>query len=359
MKLALKCNLRTLRKQRGLTQAQLAEAMGVTTGAVSKWEKGQSTPELGLLMELADFFDLSVDALLGFAPRSNDKTTTAERLKTLKREKRLKEGVFEAEKALQRYPNDFRIVYESAELYQVLGIQTKDVDQLKRAVDLLSRACLLIGQNTDENISELMLRINIARTYLAMGQNETGIRLLKQYNPCGVSNSEIGLALSQDEKSLDEAETYLAEALILSINALIATASGFANVFVNRKQPKEATNVLLWLADVLRGLQTSERESYLVKAEATLMLECAHLQLQMGQAKQASASLQTAREAALRFDAAPDYSVPSVRWCKSARPGTAFDNFGETAMEGLLHRLSEKDDLKLTALWKEINHDQN
>lgn len=48
-------NIRAFRKARSLTQEQLAEVLGVTTGAVYKWEARLSQPELGMLMELADF----------------------------------------------------------------------------------------------------------------------------------------------------------------------------------------------------------------------------------------------------------------------------------------------------------------
>ena len=58
-------NIRVLRKERSLTQEQLAEVLGVTTGAVYKWEAKLSQPELNMVMELADFFDTSVDVLLG------------------------------------------------------------------------------------------------------------------------------------------------------------------------------------------------------------------------------------------------------------------------------------------------------
>ena len=61
-------NIRVFRKERGLTQEQLAEVLGVTVGAVYKWEAKLSLPELSLIMELADFFDLSVDALLAARP---------------------------------------------------------------------------------------------------------------------------------------------------------------------------------------------------------------------------------------------------------------------------------------------------
>lgn len=47
--------IRFYRRQEGLTQEQLAEAMGVSVAAVSKWEQGQSLPEIPMLMELADF----------------------------------------------------------------------------------------------------------------------------------------------------------------------------------------------------------------------------------------------------------------------------------------------------------------
>ena len=66
MKIMLAENIRQFRKERKLTQEKLAEALGVTVGAVYKWESGQSQPELATLMEIADFFDISVDLLLGY-----------------------------------------------------------------------------------------------------------------------------------------------------------------------------------------------------------------------------------------------------------------------------------------------------
>lgn len=57
-----------LRKAKGLTQEQLAEKVGVSAQAVSKWENDVSCPDITLLPLLADLFDVSVDELLGVKP---------------------------------------------------------------------------------------------------------------------------------------------------------------------------------------------------------------------------------------------------------------------------------------------------
>ena len=46
MKLKLHENIKAFRRERGLTQEKLAEALGVTVGAVSKWENGNNTPDI-------------------------------------------------------------------------------------------------------------------------------------------------------------------------------------------------------------------------------------------------------------------------------------------------------------------------
>jgi len=54
-----------LRKQKGLTQEQLANVLGVTNQSVSKWESGQCCPDIQLLPAIATLFEVSVDELLG------------------------------------------------------------------------------------------------------------------------------------------------------------------------------------------------------------------------------------------------------------------------------------------------------
>ena len=58
-------NLKTLRRNKGITQEELAARLNVIRQTISKWEKGQSVPDAEMLVKLAEIFEVSVSQLLG------------------------------------------------------------------------------------------------------------------------------------------------------------------------------------------------------------------------------------------------------------------------------------------------------
>ncbi len=57
-------NITDLRKSHGLTQIELAEKLNYSDKAISKWERGESVPEVGVLKEIADMFGVTLDYLV-------------------------------------------------------------------------------------------------------------------------------------------------------------------------------------------------------------------------------------------------------------------------------------------------------
>lgn len=57
--------IKELRLEKGISQAALAKAIGVSQKAVDFWEKGENEPKASYILKLADFFDVSTDYLLG------------------------------------------------------------------------------------------------------------------------------------------------------------------------------------------------------------------------------------------------------------------------------------------------------
>lgn len=56
--------LKELRKQKGLTQRQLAEILGVSDRSVSRWESGNNMPDLSILVELADYYEIDIREII-------------------------------------------------------------------------------------------------------------------------------------------------------------------------------------------------------------------------------------------------------------------------------------------------------
>lgn len=72
MYLKLAENIIMLRRKKGVTQDQLAAFLGVTKASVSKWETKQSYPDILLLPQIAAYFDVSIDTLLGYEPQLSE-----------------------------------------------------------------------------------------------------------------------------------------------------------------------------------------------------------------------------------------------------------------------------------------------
>ena len=355
MNIKLSDNIRTFRKARSLTQEQLAEALGVTVGAVYKWEAGLSTPDISLIIALADLFDTSVDVLLGYEVKSNKQAAAVTRLKEYLHNKD-KRGLAEAEKALLRYPNSFDVVHQSATVYYMFGIMTCDRTLLHRAVELLERSILLLGQNTDPEISELSLYCDIAGAYSSLGDNEKALDILKTNNPCGINNDVIGLWLAGICDRPDEAVEYLSTALVDALASLFRIVNGYTNVLFKNNDFAAGASILQLALDFFSGLKVPGKVSFLDKlcADFTVCLAFAHHKL--GKHAQARLSLWTAKRLADTFDSAPDYAVDSVRYVHTAQRHTVFDDFGATAAEGVNHAVQDMECPEFTALWDEIDH---
>ena len=109
MTIYLSENLKRLRREKGFTQETLADFLGVTFQSVSKWERGESYPDITMLPEIAGFFKVSVDDLLG-VNRAEDEAEIVKELEAYDNltDKKLKLEIINRLK--EKFPNDFRIL---------------------------------------------------------------------------------------------------------------------------------------------------------------------------------------------------------------------------------------------------------
>ena len=127
-------HIRNIRKQRGLKQEQLAEAMGVSVASVSKWENGQCAPELLVLIELADFFEVSIDTLVGHNLHADRMAALIAQLEDAGSNRDEEKASALCEKILRNYPNDVRAVEACSDAYYQLHIYTAKKVYMERCI---------------------------------------------------------------------------------------------------------------------------------------------------------------------------------------------------------------------------------
>ena len=157
------------RKEKELTQEELAKLMGVSKSSVSKWETGQTYPDIYLLPELATYFNISIDTLMGYEPSLTKKqirdiyTELSEKFGT----EPFEEVFEEFERLIKKYYASDSFLIQMATLllnYSNFADKSRQKDMLDYIIKLAKRvksetteASLLTQANTLEAFCQLQL----------------------------------------------------------------------------------------------------------------------------------------------------------------------------------------------------------
>lgn len=116
MKITLGENLRAMRNKESITQEQLAEALEVSPQAVSRWENEAAFPDISLLPVIANYFDVSVDYLLGVDTAHKQKETDniIETDKKLRSEGKTRESVNFLREKVKEFPSNPEMLHRLA-----------------------------------------------------------------------------------------------------------------------------------------------------------------------------------------------------------------------------------------------------
>lgn len=127
-------NIKTIRKQAGLTQEELALHIGVTPQAVSRWENGTGMPDISLVVPLAKTLNVSADYLFGLEENKYDDNIYVKLRRQI--EKIENEAETKKQAALSSCQFMLKKVYEAPDNYIYAVFYVEQVANLSRFVDL-------------------------------------------------------------------------------------------------------------------------------------------------------------------------------------------------------------------------------
>ncbi len=358
MKLNLPENIRYFRKEKHLTQDQLAEALGVTVGAVSKWESGATTPELNMLVDIAAFFDLSVDALLGYRIENSTLPELLDQIQRHRERGELNESLRLCNLGLQKFPNQFDMAYQAALTWFEHGAAQDDDPTLARSQDLFRLALTLIHQNKNPEINEWLLKNQLAESYLHRNMPEQCLQIYRENNPGGVNNSRIAQLLSDVMRRHDEALPYTKLAFRRMTEDMISTVAALSSAYYRKKEYDQSFAVMEWLLAALEGLRPEDGFCETDMILCNLIHSLGEAYYGAGNREAAKATLLRAYRLAKAYDAFPREKLVVCRFFEGRAEGPyLYKNLAPDAGTLLARRriwLVEEFGPDFDALWNEI-----
>lgn len=153
MTIYLSENIKRLRHEKGVTQENLADFLGVSFQSISNWERSESYPDITLLPMIAAFFNVTVDELLGMNKALSQKKTDEylEFYETM-RFKDTHQTFEKFQNAVKEFPADFRIIVRYMELLMCEKTEKDSPDYEKTSQELLAIYENIQNHCTDDSI---------------------------------------------------------------------------------------------------------------------------------------------------------------------------------------------------------------
>lgn len=295
MELHIARELKNLRKRRDLTQEELANILGVTPQAVSKWERGEGCPDVALLPGIAVFFGVSLDELFGMAElrgRARLEEYHA-RWKACNDAGENERGVRLMREALREYPGESLLTVQL-----VVSLEKCDGSAEKRAQNRAEAIALSerLARDDDPEIRNAFL-FNICHSWWKNGETARAVEGARKLpNAYKTRENALVMFLEGGEKLRQGRE---------GVGMLAGSLFHQGLAMASACEPAEAIALLQSCCDAARALYPRDDIPELLRQQATAYLRMAEAALCLDQRDDALKYLHRCVELALRSREAP------------------------------------------------------
>ncbi|MBR4726818.1 MAG: helix-turn-helix transcriptional regulator [Clostridia bacterium] len=174
MQLLIGETIKRLRRERDLTQEEVAAHLGISFQSISKWERGEGYPDITMLPALANYFGISVDELLGMneLQKREQYDEINRRWAQDNRNGRHSENVARMRKALKTFPNDALLLVQlCTSLEKLDGTPEEKRTHLKESI-AVQEQILRYGEDSEVRGATMY---NICFAYWKLGEREKAL----------------------------------------------------------------------------------------------------------------------------------------------------------------------------------------
>ena len=206
-------NIYALRKEKKITQAQLAEKLGVSEQAISKWENDQCAPDVSLFPAIADYFGVSIDRLFGYHMNSYADEVKAimkaadDSMDTYKEIEIVSEG-------LKKYPNSADLKIYLAFSLSMVNRMSKDETERNEAVKKAIKLCTEVVDSCGDNKQVDSALNMLTRIYNETGNHKKAEECISKISADAYSSRIVGMvSMLGGKKCYEEQEQFAEDSL--------------------------------------------------------------------------------------------------------------------------------------------------
>ena len=241
-----------LRKAKGVSQEELADVLYTSRQAISKWERGESDPDISRLKDLAIYFNVSIDYLLGYDVEATSVNEFINRLS----KKTFDINEDEIRMVVSRNKNNFNLLLYAIDYLCDYYVFNKKNELLELIIDYCQKAILLYQPNNPLNISTNDLNRIIAVNYSLVEKYDLARAHIKKNHLSGcddlLAECEFELGNYQEANKITSDSFTKAVATIISSNLIQM------RLFVKAKEYQEALELDIWSIDFIKSVQKNE-----------------------------------------------------------------------------------------------------